>query len=250
MINKIKIRINFVRLNFRSIVRKIILHIISKSDYVSHLKVGYKCPKKWYGSSYGGFYVNPSLLNNDTIVYSFGIGKDMTFDNAIIKNHRCKVYGFDPTPKSVEYIQSRENSALFEFRNYGISTVSSIEKFYLPKNEKSVSGCLIMNEFLDENKSVDVKMKTLKDIAEELGHQQIDLLKMDIEGSEYEVIESILESDIKIVQLLVEFHDRFFDIEKPQSKDTVELLRKNGFEIFATSLGFEEVSFINKNFVN
>ena len=38
-------------------------------------------------------------------------------------------------------------------------------------------------------------MKSLADIANELGHSHIDVLKMDIEGSEYEVIENILESE-------------------------------------------------------
>lgn len=43
----------------------------------------------------------------------------------------------------------------------------------------------------------------------DLHHQQIDLLKLDIEGSEYRVLDEILESQIPIHQIVVEFHDRF-----------------------------------------
>ena len=42
----------------------------------------------------------------------------------------------------------------------------------------------------------------------ELGRDHIDVLKMDIEGSEYGVLEDVLYLDIR--QLLVEVHQRFF----------------------------------------
>ena len=41
---------------------------------------------------------------------------------------------------------------------------------------------------------------------EELNHNKIDLLKMDIEGAEYEVINDILEKNIDIDIILVELH--------------------------------------------
>ena len=38
------------------------------------------------------------------------------------------------------------------------------------------------------------------------GHRQIDLLKIDIEGAEYEVLDSLLEKRLPVKQVLVEFH--------------------------------------------
>jgi hypothetical protein len=38
------------------------------------------------------------------------------------------------------------------------------------------------------------------------GHREIDLLKIDIEGAEYGVLEQILRDRIAVRQLLVEFH--------------------------------------------
>jgi len=46
-------------------------------------------------------------------------------------------------------------------------------------------------------------MKTFDDITRELGHNHIDVLKMDIEGSEYDVIGTILASPVTIDQILV-----------------------------------------------
>ena len=41
----------------------------------------------------------------------------------------------------------------------------------------------------------------------ENGHTRIDLLKLDIEGAEFPVVDEILRKRIPVRQLLVEFHD-------------------------------------------
>jgi len=244
MVGKLKQIINENRQNIWSILRKIWLRLSTVNQNVIHLRKTFYCKKKWYGSSYGGFYVNPKLLNENSIVYSFGIGKDISFDRTIIKKHRCKVYGFDPTPKSIEYVKTNNRNSLFQFNDYGISRRTGVEIFFLPKDERGVSGSMSMNQSVSEEKTIEVKMKSFDDIAKEFSHHHIDVVKMDIEGSEYDVLESLLDSKVSITQLLVEFHDRCYEGEI-KSKKITELLYNRGFEIFATSLNFEEISFIN-----
>jgi hypothetical protein len=41
----------------------------------SYLREGIKCKNVWYGNNYGGFYVYPDVLNEHSIIYSFGIGR-------------------------------------------------------------------------------------------------------------------------------------------------------------------------------
>ena len=72
---------------------------------------------------------------------------------------------------------------------------------------------------------------------------------MDIEGSEYDVLENVLQSDIFIGQILVEFHDRFFDNGKEKSIKILNLMKEKGFIIFGISETFDEISFINKNLI-
>jgi len=90
-------------------------------------------------------------------------------------------------------------------------------------------------------------MKSISSILKELNHSKIDVLKMDIEGSEYDVLEDILTVDIKINQLLIEFHDRFFEHGQEKSKAIIKKLAKKGFLIFGVSASKEEVSFIHKS---
>jgi FkbM family methyltransferase len=240
---KLKAWLNVIRLNTLSFLRKLRINLVIDKHVVEHFKINYACRRKWYGNSYGGFYLNPDLIDENSVIYSFGIGKDISFDRKVMRKHRCKVFGFDPTPKSIDYINGIRISPLFHFFPFGISTSTKMEDFYLPKN-KAVSGSVIMSDFTDREKTIRVQMKTFSDIVAELGHEKIDVVKMDIEGLEYEVIESILKSGVQIRQFLVEFHDRMFDDEKVKSKQTVDLLSHYGYKLFAVSLSYEEVSFI------
>ncbi len=219
--------------------------------HYNHLKKGVACKSVWYGQNYAGFFVNPDLIHKNSIVYSIGIGENISFDLDIIQNHNCQVFAFDPTPKSINWVKQQGVISNFNFNNYGISDKTGYVDFFLPKNPEHVSGS-IHNESscVNENSKVSVPMKTLSDITNELGHNRIDVLKMDIEGSEYDVIDDILNSKIEIHQILIEFHDRFFENGKQRTMKSISALKKHGFEIFAVSDTFEEISFIKKSLIS
>jgi FkbM family methyltransferase len=84
----------------------------------------------------------------------------------------------------------------------------------------------------------------LATVLEKLGHDRIDILKMDIEGAEYEVIEDILNSPLPISQILIEFHHRFTDIGIGKTRSAVSRLNEAGYRIFNVSASGEEISFI------
>lgn len=202
------------------------------------------CNHKWYGNTYGGFNANPDSLGEDSIVYSFGIGEDISFDKSIIENHKCHVFAFDPTPKSISWVKNQSLPPNFRFFNYGIDSKTGFVNFNLPKNKNHVSGSIINHRNVDENDVVSVPVKCLTEIATDLGHDRIDLLKMDIEGSEYEVIESILSSPIQINQVLLELHERFFVDGKAKTAKLLKTLKDSGYALFAVSDSMEELSFI------
>jgi hypothetical protein len=79
---------------------------------------------------------------------------------------------------------------------------------------------------------------------QKLGHQKIDILKMDIEGAEYQVIEDLLKSGISVNQLLIEFHHRFPFVGVQKTKDAIKALNNAGYAIMAISRSGEEYTFI------
>lgn len=241
--------LKFLKTNYSAQKRKIKISKEINSEQVAHLEKQIILKTKWYGSAYGGFYVYPALLNHDSIVYSFGIGTDITFDLKCIKKHHCHVFGFDPTPKSIDWIASRELTDNFHFFDYGISSETGFMNFFLPTRPRGTSGSMILNPIVTADKTISVPMKSFDDITKELGHNHVDLVKMDIEGSEYEVLDSILNSKVTVDQLLIEFHDRFYDINDYRSKAIVNRMKEKGYRIFGHSINYEEISFIKEELI-
>jgi FkbM family methyltransferase len=251
MFGYLRRKINLFTLNAAAAYRKRKLAKTIDHTKVAHLEETVSCKKAWYGSSYGGFYINPDLLSSKSVVYSFGIGKDMSFDLACIRKHQCQVFGFDPTPKSIQWIKAQKIHGNFHFQEFGISVGKSGKAtFYIPENPHGTSGSLFKSDELNIVKPIEVTMKSFEDIAAELGHSHLDVLKMDIEGSEYEVLENVLKSRVTIDQILVEFHDRQFDQQVYRSRSIVNKLRESGYEIFAHSDTYEEISFIKTTLIN
>ena len=90
-------------------------------------------------------------------------------------------------------------------------------------------------------------MKTLTSTMKQLGHDAIDLIKMDIEGSEYAVLDEICQNNIKVDQILVEYHHHFSEIQVRKTKNSVKKLNEAGYKIFNVSENGHEVSFIHSS---
>ena len=222
----------------------------AETIYIRYFKEGryikrrVKCPFQWFGNDYGGFYVCPDFLDHNSVVYSFGIGEDLSFSLGLIDTFQCSVYGFDPTPRSIEWVYQQSLPETFHFSGVGIDKESGRVRFFLPRNAQYVSGSRVEQINVSVHHSIEVQMKRFIDIASELGHRKIDVLKLDIEGSEHDVIPDVLQSGVDISQILIEFHDRFMPNGRQQTNKTVNELRKYGYEIFAVSDTCQEVSFI------
>jgi len=80
-----------------------------------------------------------------------------------------------------------------------------------------------------------------------LGHQSVDILKMDIEGSEYEVIDDLIASGIHPRQILIEFHHRFNNVGVTRTNRTIAALNRSGYRIFYISPKGREYSFISSD---
>ena len=171
-------------------------------------------PVEIVGSEYGGYYINTEYFNSDDhySVLSFGVGEDLSFDEEMVTKHNAEVFAFDPTPKSYKYVKKHilYQNSMFHFLPYGLSNETKKQHFYLPKNQSYVSGS-IHKQSAVSNDWIEVEMLSFMDIIKKINISHIDLLKMDIEGSEFDVIQQILNSKIKIPLICLEVHDRLFD---------------------------------------
>lgn len=154
------------------------------------------------GSDYGGHFVETALLDKESILYSAGIGNDISFDRAIIEQSGCIVHAFDPTTRSIKWIKEQPKLQNFYFYDIGISDFDGIAKFDPPP----VEGYVSFKE--SSTGSYNFPVKKLSTIMNKLKHKSLDCLKLDIEGSEYGVLSDIVDENLDIKQICLEFHGR------------------------------------------
>jgi FkbM family methyltransferase len=195
----------------------------------------------------GGWWFAPEGLDQNSIVYSLGVGEDIEFDLSIIDRFRVELHAFDPTPSSIHMLKTADLPEQFHFHPWAITAEDGTLRFY-PRVRRDGSKSDVMFTMIAEdgsvNDGIDVPAFCLSSVTNKLGHDHVDLLKMDIEGAEYEVLEGLLASQIKPRQLLVEFHHRFAAIGLQKTAGMVTRLRDAGYKIFAVSETGREVSFL------
>ena len=200
--------------------------------------------KIYQGTPYGGWTYCPDNLSSSSVIYSFGVGEDISFDQCVISKFGCNVFAFDPTPGAIRcMINQNVDKTKFHFYPYGISDFDGDLELFPPPNPKHVSYSIVQRKGCSE--SIKFPVKRLATIVEELGHKHIDILKMDIEASEYSVIPTIIEESRRgliIDQLLIEFHHRFNGKTVQDTQKMIQMLNDAGYDIFSIR-NDEEFSF-------
>lgn len=157
------------------------------------------------GTDYGGWWVCPSRLNADSICYTAGVGTDVSFDLELIARFGCRVWGIDPTPKSVEWVASQSLDPRFSLVPVGLADSKREARMYSPRNPEDVSHSL--GNLQGTDTFVVVPVARISDVMRELGHDHVDLLKMDIEGAEHMALGAMLDDRIHPSMLCVEFDE-------------------------------------------
>ena len=211
-----------------------------------HFALNRKCAIDHHGSEYGGWAVVRSTLNKSSVVYSFGVGDDVTFDLALIKDYGLKVHGFDPTPKSIEWVKTQQSPGPVYFSRIRDLRFDGSVLFFPPENPQHISYS-ILRKSVSGGQPIKVLMKRLPTILKELGHDRIDLLKLDIEGAEFRVIDDMAKTAIRPKQILIEFHHRFKGVGKKRLREAVRTLREIGYHIFSVSENDEDYGFVHSS---
>lgn len=184
--------------------------------------------KEKLGGEYGGYWICPDEISSNSIVYSVGIGKDITFDLALIEKYHCSVFAFDPTPESIEWLRGQDLPEKFKFFPLGLADYNGKALFYSPKNQSAT--LLQLPEAT--SRPIEVEVRKLSTLMKMLKHDSIDLLKMNIEGAEYAVINDISRSNLRINQICVDFHHRFPNCSVEDTLHALKTLKEMGFKVF------------------
>lgn len=193
------------------------------------------------GTEYGAWPVLDESLSPESIVYSFGVGHDISFDLAVMHRFRCKIYAFDPTPRCIAWLNEQDLPDGFSFHEVGLSDQKEVLSFSAPLEDSFVSYTVAERPASPE--VVHLPVEPLDMIMNRLGHNRIDFLKMDIEGSEYPALADMVTKEILPDQLCIEFHHRMFGYTVEDTRKAVALLQRAGYVLHYVSPSGREYGF-------
>jgi FkbM family methyltransferase len=162
-------------------------------------------------SKYKNYNVlNSKNLDSQSVVLDFGANVGM-FSLYISDIYNSKLYAYEPNPNCINYLKKLfyKNKKVKIF-NKAISNKSKSLKLYFSKNDKkkieTFDGCSLdsKKENIDLKNYRIIKTINIKKVLSK--HKYIDLLKIDIEGWEYKIINYILKNMNKIKYIYIEFH--------------------------------------------
>jgi FkbM family methyltransferase len=171
------------------------------------------------GSDYGGWTVPIDLIDSSWVCLCAGAGIDVTFDLALAERFGATVITVDPTEESREHVARADPEGRLRFVHAALwSGDGELEMFVAAD---PAHRTLSSDDLQRTGRSLTVPACGLDTFG------RVDLLKLDIEGAEYEVLPHV-PPDVRV--LCVEMHPTR---GVRAAADTFRMLRAAGFELVA-----------------
>ena len=178
-------------------------------------------------------------INNDDVIIDVGahIGLFALFASQFCKNG--KIFCYEPIKENykilIENIEMNQIQNIFP-NNLAVTKKTSRVKIFLNDDQSGHSM------FIQNKNFVEVDSKSLSDIFIDNGIKECDFLKLDCEGAEYEIIES-LPSDLftKINKTAIEYH--MVDTKPELLEQLINKFKQFSFSVHTRSL-FADIGFL------
>jgi FkbM family methyltransferase len=180
------------------------------------------------GTSYGGWTIPVSAVVPRGIALCVGAGEDISFDVELNKLGMF-VFTLDPTPRAKRHVEQvlcgangdtavlipdspgehydlrRFQAARFRFLDVGMSDQDKTMRFWEPKNPEHVSHSIVNLQHTD--RYFEARCVRFQTLCSTLKFESIQILKLDIEGAEYAVLEDLLAGSLRPTVICVEFDE-------------------------------------------
>ena len=160
----------------------------------------------------GGYLVEKGSLENSLYLLSFGIGHNWKFEKDFYERTKIPIYCYD---KTISY-SSIKKFSLKKFVSYLFRIFKP--KYFLKKGffKEMIENIFLFYDYkkffkgnikhIEKNIGLGKDSLYLNNIFNELDIEKC-FIKIDIEGSEYRILNELIEYQDKISGLIIEFHD-------------------------------------------
>lgn len=205
----------------------------------------WRLPRGWerLGTKYGGWWVFAPAIGKDPLLIDCGLGRDISFPRTFLQRFGGSVIGVDPSPAAIEYCRShcpagmqlRQEAFWTEAgRTLSFHLPRPLEQ--LPKGADGVSGSLLSSHSYAGKAALAVRTTSFEEILESAGRMECAVLKLDIEGAEYEVLDTLCATgEIRRAgQVLIEFHHHCTDHPLQHTLEAAAKVAACGFGLVHT----------------
>jgi len=147
-------------------------------------------------------------LDENSVVFDLG-GYEGQWTSDIFSKYCCWIHIFEPVDAFAEQIAERfRRNQRIRVHNYGLSEENKTVRLALGQDGSSA--------FKDGEEVTEIRLMRALDFFAGHDISQIDLMKINIEGGEYELLEHLIESNFikKVGNVQVQFHDFVPDAER------------------------------------
>ncbi len=209
---------------------KIVLPNIFKPKYETELvRIG--------KNNDGGYIIPIKSLNHTKKLYSFGLSDDFSFEEDFYKKTNAEVSCYDSSVNFKFFLKPflfGHFNNLFKYIGYS-KFFNGKDKQHIKKNIVPL-GTYVHNKLDNKNIIEDISSLLKEDDTENL------FFKIDIEGSEYRILNQLIEHSSLMTGLAIEFHD--FDLHIDKIKKFIEI-----FELQIVHIHVNNWGYINSDFL-
>ncbi len=192
------------------------------------------------GTRYGGWWLFAPAIGRDPLLVDCGLGKDVSFPAAFLQRFGGQVIGIDPNPAALDYSRTHCPEGM-EVRDAAFWSEAGGElRFHLPRPPEQlpqgadgVSGSLLASHSYASETTLAVRTTSLGEVLTTARRNECEVLKLDIEGAEYDVLDALCASgEIRRVgQLLVEFHHHCTERTLTDTQERIAQVQASGFTL-------------------
>jgi FkbM family methyltransferase len=137
------------------------------------------------------------------ICYSVGVGEDIDFERRLSDRCAAKQWLFDPTPRTAKFMSDPRNAVLgVTFVPIGIWKEDCVQTFHAPSNPNHVSHSIVVDAGSSSG-GFTAECRTIRSVMQQYGHDHIDVLKLNVEGAEDFILQSVLDAGVRPSAILV-----------------------------------------------
>jgi FkbM family methyltransferase len=155
-----------------------------------------------FGTASGGWILPVERIAKGGVCYCAGVGEETSLEDDLLRRTSCRVWSFDPTPESAAHVAKQPfDASRFQFVSTGIGDRTGTLRFFEHPDREMLPAYSAVNIW-NTASYFEAPCTTVPSLMQTLGHQALTLLKLSIEGAEWQVLRHLLERDTPEISIL------------------------------------------------